>query len=30
MHALAARIYARWWRGAAMRTGDDRAMHAVR
>lgn len=30
MHALAARIYARWWRGAAPRAGIDHAAHAVR
>lgn len=29
MHAMAARIYARWWRGAALR-GTDHALHAVR
>lgn len=30
MHALAARIYARWWRGAAQRAGTDHAAHAIR
>jgi GMP synthase-like glutamine amidotransferase len=30
MHALSARIYARWWRGASTRAGDDYAMRAVR
>jgi len=30
MHALAARIYARWWRGAAVRAGTDHAAHAIR
>ncbi|MBK9244961.1 MAG: type 1 glutamine amidotransferase [Burkholderiales bacterium] len=30
MHVLAARIYARWWRGAAPRAGTDHAAHAVR
>jgi len=30
MHVLAARIYARWWRGAAQRAGTDHAAHAIR
>lgn len=30
MHALAARLYARWWRGAAQRAGSDHATHAIR
>jgi GMP synthase-like glutamine amidotransferase len=30
MHVLAARIYARWWRGAAERAGNDHAAHAIR
>lgn len=30
MHVLSARIYARWWRGAAPRAGTDYALHAVR
>ena len=30
MHALAARIYARWWRGAAVRAGTEHATHAIR
>jgi len=30
MHAIAARIYARWWRGAAQRAGTVHAAHAVR
>jgi len=30
MHALAARIYARWWRGAAPRAGTEHAAHAIR
>lgn len=30
MHAIAARIYARWWRGAAQRAGTDHAAHAIR
>jgi GMP synthase-like glutamine amidotransferase len=30
MHVLAARIYARWWRGAAQRAGCDYAVHAIR
>ncbi len=30
MHALSARIYARWWRGASPRAGDEHATHAVR
>jgi len=30
MHALSARIYARWWRGASTRAGDEHAMRAVR
>jgi GMP synthase-like glutamine amidotransferase len=30
MHVLAARIYARWWRGAALRAGTEYAAHAVR
>ena len=30
MHVLAARIYARWWRGAALRAGTDHAAHAIR
>ena len=30
MRALAGRVYARWWRGAAPRAGTDRAAHAVR
>jgi GMP synthase-like glutamine amidotransferase len=30
MHVLAARIYARWWRGAAQRAGTPHAAHAIR
>ncbi len=30
MHVVAARIYARWWRGAAQRAGTDHAAHAIR
>jgi GMP synthase-like glutamine amidotransferase len=30
MHRLAARIYARWWRGAAARAGNERASGAIR
>jgi GMP synthase-like glutamine amidotransferase len=30
MHVLSARIYARWWRGAAQRAGTDHAAHAIR
>jgi GMP synthase-like glutamine amidotransferase len=30
MHRLAARIYARWWRGAAQRAGTEDAVHAIR
>lgn len=30
MHRLAARLYARWWRGAAPRAGTDHATQAVR
>lgn len=30
MHRMAARIYARWWRGAAERAGTEHAAHAVR
>jgi hypothetical protein len=30
MHTLAARIYARWWRGAAVRAGTAHAAHAIR
>jgi len=30
MHVVAARIYARWWRGAAERAGTDHAAHAIR
>jgi GMP synthase-like glutamine amidotransferase len=30
MHVLAGRIYARWWRGAAPRAGNDHAARAIR
>jgi GMP synthase-like glutamine amidotransferase len=30
MHELAARLYARWWRGAALRAGTEHAAHAIR
>ena len=30
MHELSARIYARWWRGAAPRAGAEHAAHAIR